>query len=73
MSAHHLHIGQKRLLVIVPFSAQEAVRCRWILATAEFEGDLEGVAVQVVEVLHATRDVVPFSTIGDSVMEFPRA
>jgi hypothetical protein len=52
-----LHELQQRLLVQLPLAYKLAGL--WILAAGQLERHLEAIRVHIVEVLHATRDIIP--------------
>lgn len=43
--------------------------CWHVLATRQLQGDLHGVGVNVVKVLHSAGNVVPLGAVGDSTGE----
>ena len=59
-----LHVTQQTFLIPKPLLHQR--RGWWVLATAQFKGDLEGVGMDIVEILHTPWDIVPVSSISDA-------
>ena len=64
-----LHVGEQRLLVVVPLLLQLPHRGPHVLAAVQLQGDLHAVGEVVVEVLHATLKHVPLCSVGDSASE----
>ena len=64
---HQLHVLEQTALVFVPLSGQLASERK--LAAAQLQRHLEAVAVHVVEILHATAQLVPVRTVGDAARE----
>lgn len=62
-----LHVFNEGFLVFVPFGRK--LGPRWVLAARQLQGDLEAVGENVVEVLHATGQVIPICSVGDTVRE----
>lgn len=54
-------------LVILPILGQLA--CRWIFATTQFQSSFHTPVPDVVIILHASRQWVPCSSIGDATRE----
>ena len=62
-----LHVLEHGLFVMQPLAGD--LLGGEVLATGQLQGDLEGVGVDVVEVLHAAGHVVPLGAVRDSAGE----
>jgi len=66
-SMNLLCVEQESLSILLPIVGQ--VRGWWVLETAHFDRDLHIGSIEIVPVLHPTRNAVPLSSVRDAVRE----